>query len=113
MCNAFDLYCWRLVGEAFTACKVRGVPATGLYRLVVHVQCGGKCADFQLHSIVDADPDDPRGFHSKAEEWTEFDRLGVDDSWIARSAYAKFRTVLQKVIHRSEPYVPPARVEMA
>gem|GEM_PF-5294196 len=112
-CDTFDLYCWRLAGEAFSACKVRGIPPIGLYRLVVHILCGGKFKDFRIDHVVEADPQDPGGFHSRRRPITNIDRLGVDDAWIARSAYAKFRKVLQTIISSSDPYLPPPQVEKA
>src|ERR1051326_2721277 len=45
LCDAFDLYCWRLVCEAVSACKVRDVPPTRLAKLLAHVQCG---ASFEI-----------------------------------------------------------------
>jgi len=105
-CSAFDMYCWRLVCEAFAASRVRGIPPTRLYRLVVHIQSGGKFKDFRIDDLVDPDPEDPRAFRSKPRETTNIDRLGVDDAWIARSAYARFRTVLKTIIRSSDPYFP-------
>ena len=110
LCDSFDLYCWKLVGDAFVASKVRGIPATCLNRLVVHLLSGGRFATFRIDELVKPDPDDPHGFHSKAREVTNIDRLGVDDAWVARSAYARFRAVLQTVINASDPFINPARV---
>jgi hypothetical protein len=104
LCDGFDLYCWRLVGEAFVACKTRGVPPTRLARLVAHIQCGGKFSNYQVHDVIRLDALDPRGFRSVQRPITEVDRIGVDDAWIARAAYVKFRTVLARTIAAAEPY---------
>jgi hypothetical protein len=109
LCNAFDLYCWQLVGKALVACKTRGVPATKLARLAAHIQCGGQFANFPLHDAIQLDPSDPRGWRSVSRPITEVDRIGVDDAWIARAAYTKLRTVLESVIAEADPYIPPPR----
>lgn len=109
LCDPFDLYCWRLVGAALDACRVRGVPPSTLPRLIAHLQSGGKCSNFSVHEVVAIDPDDPKGFRSKARPVTELERLGVDDAWIARSAYAKFRRVLQTTIDKADAFVAPHR----
>lgn len=112
-CDVFDLYCWRLVVKALDECRVRGIPPTNLAALVAHRQRGGRFSDFPVFQVVKIDPDDPRKFHSKPRPVSEIDRLGIDEAWIARTAYAKFRKVLQATIDRSEPYIPPARADMA
>jgi hypothetical protein len=104
-CDPFDLYCWRLVCEALARCKTRGIPATRLGQLLAHRQKGGRFADFRLHDLVAIDPEDPRGFRSMPKTITDVERLGLDEGWLARSAYAKFRKVLQTVIDSAEPYV--------
>ncbi|HVT12849.1 MAG TPA: hypothetical protein VHE55_11330 [Fimbriimonadaceae bacterium] len=112
LCDAFDLYCWRLVGEALSACKVRNVPPTRLERLVAHVQCGGTFGDFHVYDVVQRDPADAGGWRSQARPITEVDRLGIDEASLARAAYSRFRKVLQRMIDEAEPYVRPARAEV-
>lgn len=111
--NAFDLYCWRLVCDALTACRVRDVPPTRLAKLVAHVQCGGSFGSFRVYDVIQPDPADDAGWHSKPRPITEVDRLGIDEASLARAAYAKFRKVLQRVIDAAEPYIRPARAEIA
>lgn len=102
--DPFDLYCWQLVGQALAACKTRGVPPSRLAKLAAHIQCGGKFSNFQVHDVIQLDPSDPRGFRSMDRPITELDRIGVDDAWLARAAYAKFRAVLQVLIDKEEPF---------
>lgn len=109
-CDPFDLYCWRLVGEAIASSRTRGVPATKLQPLVAHVQCGSDLASFKLFEVVRIDPDDPRGFRSRSREVTEIDRLGLDQVDILEAAYRKFRRVLQRTINEAEPYVAPSKI---
>jgi hypothetical protein len=113
LCNAFDLYCWQLVAKAFVACQTRGVPATKLARLAAHIQCGGKFSTFPLHDSIQLDPSDPKGWRSVPRPVTEVDRIGVDDAWISRAAYAKFRKVLETIIEAAEPYIPPPRMNLS
>lgn len=112
MANRFDLYCWQIVGFTLHACGVRGCNALKLARLVAHVQAGGKVSTFAVYDVIQIDPEDPKGWRSRPRPVSEVDRMGVDDAWIARAAYAKFKKVLQVMIDEAEPYraTPTARM---
>lgn len=109
LCDAFDLYCWQLVARAFDLCRNRSIPATRLARLVAHRQCGGRFADFKVYDLVQHDEDDASGFRSKPRPVSDVDRVGLDEEWIAKAAYVRFKKVLQRVIDEADAYLPPAR----
>jgi hypothetical protein len=66
-----------------------------------------------VHDVIQLNATDPRGFRSITRPITEIDRIGVDDPWIARAAYVKFKSVLRQLIDSAEPFVAPAKPEMA
>jgi hypothetical protein len=113
LCSAFDLYCWRLVCEAFENCKSRNVPATKLCRLLEHRMKGQPLEAFRVFEPITIDADDPDGWRSKPRPVSEIERLGLEEEDLARSALAKFRRTLQQVIDASPGFVPPARGDAA
>ena len=110
LCSAFDTYCWRLVVQALSACKTKGIPATRLSQLLAHIERGGEFKDFHVYDRIQIEPDDPNGWKSTGRQVTEVDRMGIDEAWIAKAAYARFRHVLKRTILHAQPYIRPPRL---
>ena len=109
LCAPFDLYCWRLVCDALGKCKSRNIPPTKLADLLEHRQKGGEVSSFNVYEVIQLDPQDGSGFRSTPRPISDVERLGLAEGDLARSAFVKFRRVLQSVIDASEGHIASAK----